>query len=223
MNMKKNLAWNTFGSIFYSLCQWVITIIVVYVADYGVAGYLSLAMTMSSSFSAISLFSMRNYQVSDVKGEFTTGQYVSSRVWTCLGALVCCMAWAFWREDIYQFLCVLAFMLVRVAEGMVDVFHGINQRYDRYDYIGSSYVIRGFLTVAVFSLGLMVCGNLCLVLFAVAVCNLLVMLVWDLVRTAHLESWKLKIMDRRIVRLLLCCAPLVVFSFLLSWQNLYSK
>ena len=64
---KSNVIWNTVGSVFYSACQWIITIIVVHVATYETAGHLSLAMTMSSSFSAISLFSMRNYQVSDVK------------------------------------------------------------------------------------------------------------------------------------------------------------
>ena len=59
--MKKNIAWNTFGSIFYCVCQWLITVLVVWLDSYSAAGNLSLAMTTSSSFSAISLFSMRNY------------------------------------------------------------------------------------------------------------------------------------------------------------------
>lgn len=65
-NIKKNVIWNTCGSVFYSLCQWLLTAIVIRGASYEAGGVLSLAMTTSSSFSAISLFSMRNYQVSDL-------------------------------------------------------------------------------------------------------------------------------------------------------------
>ena len=88
--MTKNIAWNTFGSVFYSACQWLITVLVVHLSSYESAGYLSLAMTTSSSFSAISLYSMRNFQVSDVKGEYNCNEYVGSRIDTCILGFVCC-------------------------------------------------------------------------------------------------------------------------------------
>ena len=134
--MSKNILWNTIGSVFYSACQWVITIIVVHVASYEMAGYLSLAMTTSSSFSAISLFSMRNFQVSDVRGEYTSSQYVSSRIWTCIVAFVLCVVVSGLGNSQYQILCIMAFMLIRVSEALVDVMHGIDQKQERYDYIG---------------------------------------------------------------------------------------
>ena len=61
--MKKDIAWNTFGNIFYGFCTWVITIIVVRLGSFEDAGYLSLAMTTSSTYNAIALFAMRNYQI----------------------------------------------------------------------------------------------------------------------------------------------------------------
>lgn len=223
MDIKKNLLWNTVGSIFYSMCQWVITIIVVYVASYEEAGYLSLAMTMSSSFSAISLFSMRNFQVSDVRGEFATTQYVSSRIWTCGIAFTVCAICAVFGNSTYQMLCIDAFMLLRVAEAMADVLHGVNQKHDRYNIIGISYILRGIITVGVFSCGLLLVDNLWLILFLMAGINLLVVLCFDWKQTGRLEPIRIEMKDRAIMELLKKCVPLVIFSFLLSLENLIPK
>ena len=223
MNMKKNLAWNTLGSIFYSGCQWLITIIVVYVATYETAGFLSLAMTMSSSFSAIALFSMRNYQVSDVKGEFHTGQYVCSRIWTCGIAFVVCAIFAAVGNSTFQMLCIDAFMLIRVAEALVDVMHGVDQKFDRYDWIGISYILRGIVTVLTFSIGLKLTDHLLVTLFLMAVFNLLAAVVFDCRKTGKLEEIPIHLADKEIMKLLKTCLPLVVFTFLLSLENYIPK
>ena len=221
--MKKNLAWNTIGSIFYSACQWVITIIVIHIADFDIAGYLSLAMTMSSSFSAISLFSMRNFQVSDVVGEFDTSQYVSSRIWTSIIAFVSCAIVANIGNSIFQALCIIAFMGIRVAEAIVDVCHGVNQKHGRYDLIGISYIIRGFVTVLSFTIILYTSNNLLATLFVMAILNLFFSILFDCRNTFNLESIMIDIKDTRIVNLLNKCFPLVIFTFLLSLENLIPK
>ena len=138
VNMKKNVLWNTVGSVFYCACQWLITILVVRIDSFESSGYLSLAMTTSSSFSAISLFSMRHFQVSDVNEEYSAREYYGSRLVTCFLAQIACMIYAIVvSRSVHIFGCVTLFMLVRVAEALVDVFHGINQKYNRYDLIGN--------------------------------------------------------------------------------------
>jgi len=222
-NMKKNIIWNTFGSIFYSACQWLITVIVVRIATYESAGYLSLAMTTSSSFSAISLFSMRNYQVSDVKGEFSTHQYVGSRILTCVIALLTCSIYSGITNSVYQALCVDAFMLIRVAEALADVMHGENQKFNRYDYIGKSYILRGIATVAGFVVGLAVLKDLLMALCIIAIINLLIALLYDSVKTGKLENIKPEVFSTRVLKLLKECLPIVIFAFLLSLENLIPK
>ncbi len=223
VNMKKNIAWNTFGSVMYSACQWLITILVVHISSYEAAGYLSLAMTTSSSFSAISLFSMRNFQVSDVKGEYSRHVYVGSRITTCIIAFLTCAISSIFGNSIYQMLCIDAFMLVRVAEAMVDVLHGENQKFDRYDYIGKSYIIRGILTILSFVTGLLLTDNLMITLFLMAVCNLAVAFLYDWVHTNGLEIIKPIVWSDEVRELLKRCIPIVIFSFLLSLENLIPK
>lgn len=221
--MKKNVIWNTAGSVFYSFCQWLITILVVHLGSYEYAGYLSLAMTTSSSFAAISLFSMRNFQVSDVKGEYSSDIYVGSRILTCVIAFICCSVSAFVGNSLYQVLCIDAFMLIRVAESLVDVLHGVNQKYNHYDYIGKSYILRALLTVVIFCIGLLLWNNLPLALFVIAAANLMVAFLFDWRLTWNLEHFTPRIWNSKVWNLLKVCFPIVIFSFLLSLENLIPK
>lgn len=222
MDMKKNILWNTIGSIFYSGCQWLISIVVVWMMSYETAGYLGLAMTTSSSFSAISLFNVRNFQVSDVKEEYNSRQYVGSRILTCITAMFCCSVYAGLKNDRYQALCIDAFMVIRLVEALCDVLHGVNQKFDRYDYIGKSYIMRGAVTIVGFILGLKITNDLLLSLVLVAFCNLLLAIGYDIFRTKSLENIKPEI-SKKTVEILKVCAPLVIFSFLLSMENLIPK
>lgn len=221
--MKKNVMWNTIGSIFYCFCQWLITVVVVHLDSYETAGYLSLAMTSSSSFSAIALFSMRNYQVSDVKAEYNDGVYVGSRIITSILAFTCCTVTGFWGNSIYQGLCISAFMLIRVAEALVDVMHGIDQKYDRYDYIGKSYILRGVGTIVVFVAGMLIVKNLAITLYIMAFINLLIAVGFDWRLTHKMSSFTPQLWNSSVQRLLRSCIPIVGFTFLLNLENLLPK
>ena len=221
----KNIFYNTFGNIFYSFCQWLITIVVVYLENYefGAAGILSLAMTTSSSFSAISLFSMRNYQISDSKGEFTQSQYVSSRIITCAAALIACVIYAIPGNNVFQVLCIAAFMLVRIAEGFADVLFGVDQLHNRYSLICLSCTLRGLMTIGSFVLMMRMTHNLVITLFTMAILNLLIVMIIDIRFTFKLEKIVLNLRDKAILKLLKQCLPLVAFTFLLSLVNLIPK
>lgn len=220
--MRKNIMWNTLGSVFYCVCQWLITLLVVHLSGYEDAGFLGLAMTTSSSFSAISLFSMRNFQVSDVLEEYKSGQYVGSRILTCIIAFICCSIGACFGNSLYQILCIDAFMLVRVAEAIVDVLHGINQKNNRYDLIGKSYILRGIATIVVFSAGSWISNNLLVTLVVMAIVNLAIAFLFDWTLTKKIDGFKPKI-DKKVLELLKRCVPIAIFSFLLSLENLIPK
>ena len=186
----KNVFYNTFGNIFYSFCQWLITIVVVYLENYefGSAGVLSLAMTTSSTFAAISLFSMRNYQISDTKGEFTQGQYFSSRIITCVVALIACIIYAIPGNNFFQVLCIAAFMLIRIAESFADVLFGVDQIHDKYGLICLSCTLRGIMTAGSFIVVMRMTHDLLITLFTMAILNLLVVVIVDIRMTFKLEK-----------------------------------
>jgi len=221
MSEKKNslaqaMAWNTAGNIVYCICQWIITILTVKLDSFGAAGYLSLAMSTSSTFSTIALFGMRNYQVSDVKNEFLDSEYLGSRLITCTAAIVFCALFALRSSSVYQMLCIDAFMLIRLAEAFVDVIHGINQKYDRYDLIGKSYLLRGIATDAAFIAGFLFCHDIFAAILLTAAANISLVILYDVRMTGRLEHLSFTIKDKKVALLFKKCTPLVMTSFLFT-------
>ena len=222
-NIRKNVIWNTAGTLVYCLAQWITTVLVVHLSGYEAAGYLSLAMTTSSTFSVICLFSMRDFQVSDVRGEFAPSVYTGSRIITCSAAVVACLIASLGNASRYQIFCINAFMLIRVAEGIVDVLYGEDQKLNRYDLIGKSFVFRGLGLVASFVGGMAAFGDLLTAILLMAASSLLIAFFFDCRKTAALEELRPAPRSPEVRKLLLRCAPLVVYSFLLSAQNLTAK
>ncbi len=224
--MKKNVLWNTVGTIFYFFCQWILTVIVVNMTnhDYEIAGYLALAMTTSSSYSTIALFNMRSFQVSDVAGEFQDGTYAGSRVITCAVSFICCVIAAVVSGNSrYQILCILAYMGIRLVEAWVDVLQGMDQKYERYDIIGKSYLIRGFLTVGLFVVGIRFFNSLIVALLLVFLSTAFVVIYYDGSLMKKINATFSVEMKKDVWILLKKCFPFVIISYLLSQENLLPK
>lgn len=191
--------------------------------DYNEAGYLALAISMTNTYEQIAWFNMRNYQVTDAAGRFSDSQYVSSRVITCTLAFAMLVVAALTGNGFYQALCIIAYMPIRIAEAISDVCHGINQKKERYDFIGKSFILRGIGMVGVFSLGLIILKKLAIVLLLTAIYQLAVSLFFDCRKTFSLTNIKLKLLDKDLLKLYRDCLPLVIFAFFMSNQNNYTK
>lgn len=222
-DMKKDIAWNTFGNIFYGFCTWGITIIVVRLGSFEDAGYLSLAMTTSSTYNAIALFAMRNYQITDAKHVYTDGQYVSSRVISCIAAYAFLAVAAAFSGSVYQAVCIIAFMPVRLSEAFSDAFHGIDQMHDRYDLIGKSFALRGVAIIVIFVAGLVLTKNLAVTLVIISIATFAISILWDMRLTSKITTIRLRLKDSKILKLYLSCLPLMLFTFFMSMQVMYAK
>ena len=221
--MKKDIAWNTFGNIFYGFCTWVITILVVRMGSFTDAGYLSLAMTTSSTYNAIALFAMRNYQITDSGHLYSDGEYVSSRIISCLAAYVFLAVAAVFSGSMYQAICIIAFMPVRLSEAYSDVFHGIDQMHDRYDLIGKSFTLRGIAVIVIFIAGMAVTGNLALTLGLISIATFAISILWDKRLTSKITTIEMRLKDSKILKLYLSCLPLMLFTFFMGMQMMYAK
>ena len=220
--MKKNVLLFTFANVFYNACTWLITVLVVHLATFEQAGYLSLAMSISSTCSTIALFNMRSFQITDVKHEFLTSEYVTSRIITTLVSIIICMIAAIDVNDPYQSLCINLYMIIKATEAVIDVFHGIDQIHERFDYIFVSCVLRGIAFVACFTVGLKLTGKLAVAILLIALVHIIIGVFYDIRKTTKLEEVKL-LKSGRIYELLKKCIPLVVFMFCLSLINTLAK
>lgn len=212
---KKSMGYYTIGMVFYLFCQWLTTIIVVRINGYGDAGNLSLAMSLSNSFSSIALYGTKSFQVSDIQNEYASGEYISTRIITCTGSILACVVFLGIQHYTPEVVgCIVAFMLFRVVEAVVDVFQGIEQKAWKMDLIGKSFLLRGSVSIVSFTLILLVLHNLILAILAMVISSFVVICLFDIRQSRRLDSVRPVFSAKPIQRLLLTCLPLTINTFI---------
>ena len=182
LTTKQNFLWNSFGCLTYLGCQWLLTVIVVIASnDYNNSGIFAFAMATGIIFSAIGLFGIRPFQVSDLKHQFTQENYIAFRVITSSAALAICYVYTFCiSTDTTIITASLIYMLFKFDESFSDVIYGIYQFNERMDFIGISQIARGVISLITFSIPLYIFNNLNLSIALMFVGCLSVTLFYDL-------------------------------------------
>lgn len=217
LSLKSNMIWNTSGSIFYLGCQWLLTVLVVWIGGFGNAGNLSLAMAVCNTFYSIATYGMRNFQVSDVSNRFSNGTYIYSRIIT--GALAFFLCIIFMAVNSYseeQRLCIGFYMFFKLSEAAFDVYAGIYQKAWRMDYIGKSMLIRGVLSLGSFTAILWITQHLVFAIAGMSVITFISVIFYDIRISRHLTNTQLDLNMICVKELLLECLPLVIYVFLSS-------
>lgn len=218
LNVTANIIWNTLGSVFYCGCQWLLNVSVVrFSDDFSNAGILSLAMSISAIFFVISLFNVRNYQVSDSDNLYSPEDYVFHRILTCLLSFIMCAVFVLINGyNLTITLSVLSFMAFRVIEAIADVFHGEAQKIWRLDIAGKSCIIRGVLFIAVFTVTIILSDSLPLALFLMALATVIPLIFYDYASIKKLINLKLHLNKSKIVSLTKICLPMVGYGLCIN-------
>ena len=185
-------------------------------SDYQNSGSLAFAMSIGNIYTALGTYTVRTFQVSDVKNTYSASNYVGLRVVTVLGALLGCGAYGLAVSPSFTTrAAVVTFLLFKADESFVNVLYGCDQKGMRLDYVGKSQIIRGFLVVSLFVVGMEVTRNLALSIILIAIGCILVTLLYDLRKTNGLtDSLKPKISKEKALYLLRKLFPTVLGNFL---------
>ncbi len=218
LDIKKNMLYNTIGSLTYQGCLWITTVLVVILANgYSDSGILSFAMTIGNMFNAVSTYNMRTYQVSDINGKYSQRNYVGFRILTIAIGLVLLEVYSLIvSPDSQTFIAVLAYLLFKTDESFCDVLYGIDQRGQRMDYIGISQLLRGILVVAAFSCGLWLTKDIVIAILAMYPVCLLITLFYDMPHARRLAQIRPELRPDQGKTLLVECLPLVLEILFLS-------
>ncbi len=77
--LRKNLIFNTAGSLLFYICQASMNLLVTALAGIAANGLLATAMTIANVSLSVAAFGMRTFQVSDLDGKYTDRTYLLSR------------------------------------------------------------------------------------------------------------------------------------------------
>ena len=223
-SIAENIAWNSIGSLTYVVGNWVITVLVVLLStNYSASGDLALAMAVGNLVSTIVQFKVRPIQVSDLEGRHTSGDYVGLRIISCAIAVIFALFYSIATIPAESYAPVAAYCVFKLSDSFVDVFHGIDQKYDRLDYAGKSQIFRGVGIVAFFSAGMYFTGDLTFSILLMTLITVAVVAVYDIPRSARYESLVPRFDFNSLKRLFGICTPGFVASLLCTLVVSYSR
>lgn len=215
MDYRKQAAINSGGSIVLMFGQWLISVLIVRMSGYEDAGIFSLAMTVSNVFSFFANYGLRNYQVSDVAGRYTQGQYILTRLLTSVASVVGCGAYLLVAGgySAVERWAILLYLLYSNVNVISDTLLGSLQLHDRLYINGYSNTMRGAVCFAAFVGSYLVGHNLLVSLGIMALATLLLTAAYDwrcFCRVETVQRWNAQ--DRRAAFYLLK----VCFALMLS-------
>lgn len=217
LSIKSNFAWNTFGSLTYQFCIWLMTVLVVRLSMTGAyenSGYLAFAMAAGNIFTAIATFNLRSFQVSD-NGKYSSRNYSAMRLFTCAAAYVIIILYTlFQNPGTMAFLSVVVFCVFKFDEAFADILYGIDQGASRMDYIGISQTVRGLGIIIVFSITIMFTGNVPLSVLPIGIVGIAVTFLYDIPHAKRISPVAPSISRIALKAMLIECFP-VAASLLL--------
>lgn len=215
-SIRQNMLWYSAGSITYLGCQWLLSVVVARMsAGFDDAGALALAMAIGNIFTPLAYYNTRTYQVSDLRNEYTDGQYVAFRIITTFAAFVLCVIYAVATAGL-SLAPVVAFLVYKSVVVVVDILHGVDQRYSRLDYAGISLVSQGISSLGAFIMVFWLTQNLTLAITGMTVTALIILFFYDVRRASRLDDIVPRISVPVAKKLAVVCFPAVVSGVLCS-------
>lgn len=217
LSAKANMAWNAAGSIINLASQWFITILIVRLSDgFNAAGVYSLASSIYAIFAPLGQYRMKVYQVSDVKGENSLGEYLAFRLFTANAALLLCLAYSAFTCNANDILAIGLYGLYKTVTLLIEVLHACDQQHYRMDYIGQSLALQGIGSLAAFCALFISTHSLESALIGMTLSVAAVGIFLDLPRTRRFEQIHLSLTLSKAKHLLIRCLPIVVAGVAVS-------
>ena len=223
LSLKTNMLWNSFGSLFYSGCQWLVTVMVARLStSYDAAGVLAIAMAVSNIFAQIAPYRIRSFQVSDIHEEISSGEYVATRIVTIgIGFAITCVYMVLTCSP-SAYMAIVLYVIYRAGDIFIDVLHGIDQQHYRMDYCGKSMIMRALFSTVGFYLVLRASDNLELSIVTMVITTYPV-IIYDSLCSSKLSEIK-PIFDKYVIfGLLKRCLPAVIGMSLCSLVVSYAR
>jgi len=211
-NSLKNLT----GTFFYFFCQWLMLILVIRIAGFEVSGEFVLVTTLTNPFGILSAFCIRSYQLSDINRKFYPQQYTGAYLITCAAALLCFLAVLSiigYNKNVS--LCCFVYIFFKLCETFSVYIITYMQIENKYTKITVSYILKGIIPLAGFSLCLFFMHDLLLSILIMTILFLLIVLFYDLsvINLNILHG----VMIKDTGKIIKSCIPLVLSSLFLPY------
>ena len=218
-NIKRDgFIWNMVGSMLNAFQSVILLMILTRTVGLINAGIFTIAYANANLFLNIGKYGMRNFQVSDVKRQFSFKDYLYSRYITTIAMVIVSIIYIIYAALVNNYtmektMIIFWMCLFKIPDAIEDVYYGDYQKKGRLDIGAKAIAWRLILTLALFSCILIIFKDLLIALVISTIFTFVIMFMFikctvcDFVETRN-KSWG------KIIELLKQCFPLAVGAFL---------
>jgi|LSQX01.1.fsa_nt_gb O-antigen/teichoic acid export membrane protein len=212
---KSAFIWNTIGSVSNALSSLIYLMIVTRTVGADDAGVFAIAFANAQLMLTIGRYGMRAFQSTDIKGQYSFGTYLSSRVVTSVAMLFTSMVYILFSDfSPYKSQIVLWVCILKMIDAMEDIFHGILQIRNNLDIAGKLQTIRNVFSMVAFFLIILFTRNLLLSCVLTSILSFVLCLGINICFVKKHDKIKLDFSFQPLKSLLVECFPLFAASFL---------
>ena len=201
---KQNIVWNMIGSFLYAFASMVLSIAVVQISGEEAGGIFTFAFsTLGQHMFTIAYFGIRPFHITDTGNQYTFGEYLRLRWFTCAAALLVGMGFVAINGYSYEKAMSVIFLVAyKVVDGLADAYEAEFQRNGRLYLTGKSNAFRTILSVGVFLTVLGVTNRLMIASGAAVVAQAAGFLICDVLVIRELPTVDWTIRSGKRVKLL---------------------
>ena len=186
---KKDYIWNSIGSFLQSAISPILLIVITRLNGVGDSGLFSFAMSLSVVFWAISLWGGRTYQVSDVKKEFSSGDYIVVRFISSLIVAVFSISFCILNGyDLIKTELIMVLVSFKILESIADSMYGVLQIHNKLYIVGISLTMKSVFGFMLFTLVDILTKNIVYGALSIFIVNIAVVIFYDIPWMKHVES-----------------------------------
>ena len=186
---KKDYIWNSIGSFLQSAISPILLIVITRLNGVGDSGLFSFAMSLSVVFWAISLWGGRTYQVSDVKKEFSSGDYIVVRFISSLIVAVFSISFCILSGyDLIKTELIMVLVSFKILESIADSIYGVLQIHNKLYIVGISLTMKSVFGFMIFAIVDILTKNIVYGALSIFIVNIAVVIFYDIPLMKHVES-----------------------------------
>ncbi len=193
---KQNIVWNMIGSFLYAFASLILTIAVVQIAGEDAGGIFTFAFTtLGQHMFTMAYFGIRPFQITDTGNQYSFGEYLGLRLFTCAAALFVGIGFVALNDySTEKAMTVVLMVAYKVIDALADTYEAEFQRSGRLHLTGKSNAFRTVLSVGIFLSVLAVTGELVIASAAAVAAQIAGFLVFDVLVIRELPNidWNAK-------------------------------
>jgi O-antigen/teichoic acid export membrane protein len=179
--LRDDFAWVLVGNVVYSACQWGIVVALAKLGNTRQVGEYALGVAVSAPIIVLANLQLRALVASEVKDQFTFGQYLGFRLASLGAALVVIAAVAGLSQPAWLLRGIIVLVgAAQALESLSDTYYGLMQKCGRMDRVSISLALRGPLSLAALCIVIYRTHSVILAVVALLAARLLVLIGWDM-------------------------------------------